>query len=916
MQYLGGAITLESHHVVVESSKSSAACVHSSGKKNLAFLVAGLVLFSSLAAFAISGGHDSNPVLKARVLYTTHDAIYIASDADWATSGFPGDGTEGNPYMISGYDITGTGGDAINIQWTTVHFVIEGCYLHGDGNGIRLYNAENATLTDNNCSGNVYDGISISSSANLTVNISRNVVLNNGWYGIEAYSWPGDTALIMTGCNVSGNPSGGIYAEGGNNLNLTISTTNVSFNGGYGIEMWSDTWDMNALLDNCNVSDNGNNGMYIEASNRLNLSLVSANVTRNYGYGIEAYSDSGNLVAHIDECNLSDNDWTGIYLSAQAALNLTMNDTLSCGNSLGGGWSAGMELYASGGDLEATLARCNLSYNGDDGIYANAYNHLNLTAIDTAIENNYQVWGYFSSGIEAYTSNGNVNLTMKGCKISGQGDQGIYMEAGNAIYLSMESTDIVRNIDGYYGGQGVYGYTWFGDIVAAMDDCNISENYGDGVYLEAWNNLDLDLKSCLITWNQEYGIQGSTYGGSVAASFEACNISDNYYTGLHLGSNAGLSFSLIGSEVSRNGQLGGSGYGVEADASLAANALIDDCGIEGNYQDGVYLRFSEFSSITDSTISGNGGSGMNLNSYSEGVISNNTCESNVGTGIVIGFAGDTIVSHNIVANNGGDGIYAEWSSGNDISWNLLSENLGYGLALYSCADNLIWNNTFLFNRGSTSDWDAGTIQGYDDWAGVNSWNTEGTPHGWGNFWSDWTTPDDDADGIVDYSYEVDGSAYAQDLFPLAQPRYGFAKHVLGIVFDSEGRHISGVDVIVEMIDGETVVASRTAQTDANGTYEVVFDWLEWNVGYSIEVTAEYNSNQVYNSTSSDASPVQDVDAHFAFAISQFGTLIGFLVAAAFIGVLGIFMLGRSQVRRHRSPEISVNATEHTNGEER
>ena len=47
----------------------------------------------------------------------------------------------------------------------------------------------------------------------------------------------------------------------------------------------------------------------------------------------------------------------------------------------------------------------------------------------------------------------------------------------------------------------------------------------------------------------------------------------------------------------------------------------------------------------------------------------------------------------------------------------------------------------------------------------NRWNHSGI----GNYWSDWTTPDQDTDGIVDFPYNISGTAGAKDYFPLADP---------------------------------------------------------------------------------------------------------------------------------------------------
>ena len=69
------------------------------------------------------------------VRYTTHDVIRINNDTDFTNQataeGWPGDGTQSNPYMISGYDIDAhVAGNAICIGNTSVYFVVENSYLY------------------------------------------------------------------------------------------------------------------------------------------------------------------------------------------------------------------------------------------------------------------------------------------------------------------------------------------------------------------------------------------------------------------------------------------------------------------------------------------------------------------------------------------------------------------------------------------------------------------------------------------------------------------------------------------------------------------------------------------------------------------------------------------------------------------
>jgi|GEM_PF-6240031 len=90
--------------------------------------------------------------------YTSHAPIRIASNSDftYANGVTGGSGTQGSPYVISGWEISGvlqTYTYAIYISDTTAYFIIEDCYLHdigsGDAIGILLEDVTNGVIKNN-----------------------------------------------------------------------------------------------------------------------------------------------------------------------------------------------------------------------------------------------------------------------------------------------------------------------------------------------------------------------------------------------------------------------------------------------------------------------------------------------------------------------------------------------------------------------------------------------------------------------------------------------------------------------------------------------------------------------------------------------------------------------------------------------
>ena len=141
--------------------------------------------------------------------YIDHDPIYIDSNDDFASLGFPGSGTNDDPYIISGYSITSSTTPLINIQMTNVHFEISNNQLSGISKshfGIALHDLTYGTIR-NNTINSCRDGIYLETTAYITIFnnridanlgagiwlnagshtnlLSDNVLFNNGANGIE-----------------------------------------------------------------------------------------------------------------------------------------------------------------------------------------------------------------------------------------------------------------------------------------------------------------------------------------------------------------------------------------------------------------------------------------------------------------------------------------------------------------------------------------------------------------------------------------------------------------------------------------------------------------------------------------------------------------------------------------------------------
>lgn len=136
-------------------------------------------------------------------------------------------------------------------------------------------------------------------------------------------------------------------------------------------------------------------------------------------------------------------------------------------------------------------------------------------------------------------------------------------------------------------------------------------------------------------------------------------------------------------------------------------------------------------------------------------LSSNICSHNSKWGIISSGMGCTIRGNNCSFNTYCGILINANSYFANVSLNTLWGNTDRGIRVTWFTHNVtIWNNTLAYNYGTndTYNWTRGS-QAYDI-GNSTKWNVSGTPHGWGNYWRDWTSPDDDHDGIVDEPYPI------------------------------------------------------------------------------------------------------------------------------------------------------------------
>ena len=209
--------------------------------------------------------------------------IFIDDDTDFETYGFPGSGTESNPYIVEGFNLSTSTSTLIHIQDTTAHFIVRNCILDGiDGSieGIYLNDVQNG-------------------------NISENRIINC-WIGIDLYG-------IQDCYFIDNEVVGKLYYYGSN----------------YGIDM--------SLSDNCVFAFNEVhqfvNGFKISSSSFNSFYHNTVNIS--YTQGMRDYT--GFWLSYSDNNIFSNNTVTAdiasecfVFLIESSNDNLFTTNTISC----------------------------------------------------------------------------------------------------------------------------------------------------------------------------------------------------------------------------------------------------------------------------------------------------------------------------------------------------------------------------------------------------------------------------------------------------------------------------------------------------------------------------------------------------------------------------------------------------------
>ncbi len=412
--------------------------------------------------------NDSRPT---SLELTPHDPIEITSDSDFEV--FPGSGTQGDPYVIEGYDITTTDNRGIYIDDTTKYFIVRNCYVDAEEYGIYIDDVADGTTTviNNTCNYNKYGGIVLSSSVSSTV--INNTCNNNSFKGIYLYH-SGSSNVINNTCN---NNYDGIilcYSSSSTIANNTFSNNN------HGIYLYSSS---SSTIAN-NTFSNNNEGISLSSSDS---STVANNTFTNCGLYI--YEGTGDAyISYTVENNLVNGKILGFYTNIYSMIitepvygqlilincaNVIVSDQI-LNNA-----SYGLFLYSC---RHSSIIN-NTCSNNNRGI--NLQSSGSSTVANNTCSNNYNNPGIsLSSSGSSTVVNNTCNSNYSGISFSSSGSSTVANNTCNnnqySIFLSSSSSSTVANNTCRNNNKGIS--LLYSDLCVFTYNL-LQENEGYGVYL-------------------------------------------------------------------------------------------------------------------------------------------------------------------------------------------------------------------------------------------------------------------------------------------------------------------------------------------------------------------------------------------------------------------------------------------------
>ncbi len=249
-----------------------------------------MVLVSSFIISPIEAESNVEQNEDISVNYLVSEAIGIHQDSHFDLFGFPGNGTESNPYIIENLKIITVAGSGIYIGDTTKHFIVRNCYIDAYYYGINIFNCASgtATLFNNTCN-SIKGGTGIQATFCLNVTITDNIC-ENDYYGINIESCENST-ISNNECGFNTAPLSLIYSHGSYLFNNTCDYSKAT---GLYLNYCDNTIIANNTLHEIGANyGTADTGIIVEYSDNVTM---KHNVISDCEIGIHLFAVTGSLL--------------------------------------------------------------------------------------------------------------------------------------------------------------------------------------------------------------------------------------------------------------------------------------------------------------------------------------------------------------------------------------------------------------------------------------------------------------------------------------------------------------------------------------------------------------------------------------------------------------------------------------------
>jgi len=523
----------------------------------------------------------------------------------------------------------------------------------------------------------------------------------------------------------------------------------------------------NVTVKNVYIHGSKYYGLYITASSHIVVerNRIENNTLASSSYGIYVEGIGSDILVRDNFLYNTNPHGTGIYFHS-------LDYAMVINNTIAGFRTAGIDLhYSSRTTLwENSMYGCSISITGNSLKYYEQRIPVNNTANDKP------VYYYLNESMD----NASINPENPGeiimVNVSNAALSDMNISGTSISYLIALSHNIhMSNASAYDTGSFAYDFVFSEGIT--VENSSVRRSLSTGVYVYQVNDMILSNVTVreagsngvyayysyrLIFFNLT--LERNYYGLSVYNSY----YEKNQYTVIENSRFENMTQFSTKFMYALNIMVNGSyfSYGTYA---IWLDGFDDDAEITNNtvlhaFSYGIYGSHSERMDVENNTIEGCSSDGIYMQYQSGAYVAYNYVENTYGTEFMA--VNSSVIMNNTIRNSEKYGL-AIYGGASHFGYSLISGNAiydstNYGIYLNGTTANVLHGNILSGNRGSGSSYDPAKVQAWDDYPG-NSWNTS---YG-GNYWYDFTSPDNDGDGIVDDPYSIDGPAGSQDGMPLA-----------------------------------------------------------------------------------------------------------------------------------------------------